>query len=156
MCDDNFVGNDNIRRTRLDDLVSVTIDDLVVRAEKDIEGDEEPIEACVALVELAAAAMADVVPSYEAANPELVMKMFSGRMAPCSWLKLNIQICWSRIRTLLWWSPSRESHLNSPSGPELRSALPPRLFSISLRAELDGSERASRFGPQRCRHSIQS
>ena len=67
-----------LRHSQLD-----TIEDFVVRAERDIVEGEEPIAACVALVELAAAAMADVFLNAEnpELTPELVIEMASGRMA---------------------------------------------------------------------------
>lgn len=81
--DDDSSANDNAGPTRLDDLVADAIEDVAVRAERDIVEGEEPIEASVALVELAAAAMADVFLNAEnpELTPELVIRMVSGRMA---------------------------------------------------------------------------
>lgn len=80
MCDDGSAANDNIPPTRLDDLVAVTIDDFVIRAESDIEEGEEPIDAAPALIELAAAAMRDVCLNSELGLP-LIIEMVTGRAA---------------------------------------------------------------------------
>jgi hypothetical protein len=81
--DDSSAANDDTAPTRLDDLVADAIEDFIMRAEEDIEEGEEPIDAAPALIELAAAAMANAFLS--APNPELtpedVVRMAAGRMS---------------------------------------------------------------------------
>jgi hypothetical protein len=79
MRDDSSIGNDN-ERSRLDALVEDAIEDFVVRAERDIEGDEEPIEAAPALIELAAACMADVFRETEHLSLDDIIAMVTGRL----------------------------------------------------------------------------
>jgi hypothetical protein len=81
--DGSSAANDDIPPTRLDILVADAIENFVVRAERDIEEGEEPIEAAPALIELAAAAMTDVFLNAENSEltPELVIEMATGRMA---------------------------------------------------------------------------
>jgi hypothetical protein len=80
MSENDFRANDNEPPSRLDDLVAVTIEDFVIRAEQDFEGGEESVAAGPALVELAAAAVADVVLAYEM-DPQRVMKLVASRVS---------------------------------------------------------------------------
>jgi hypothetical protein len=54
-------ANDNKRPTRLTELIAVTIEDFLIRAEKDVEEGEEPIAPVPALVELAASALCQAI-----------------------------------------------------------------------------------------------
>jgi len=58
--------------TRLDDLAAITIEDFLIHAEKDLEDGEEPIETEPALIELAAACIAEVVFECERSPQEVV------------------------------------------------------------------------------------
>jgi hypothetical protein len=73
-------SNDNEPPSRLDDLVDVAIEDFVTRAESDFEESEESVAAGPALIELAAAAVADVVFEYQM-GPEMVMKLVASRVS---------------------------------------------------------------------------
>ena len=73
-------SNDNEPPSRLDDLVDVTIEDFVIRADSDLEETEESVAAGPALIELAAAAVADVVFEYQM-GPEMVMKLVASRVS---------------------------------------------------------------------------
>jgi hypothetical protein len=80
MSDDNLLANDNEPPSRLDNLVAVTIEDFVMWAEDDVEEGEEPVAAGPALIELAAAAVADVVFAHKM-GPRVVMKMVASRVS---------------------------------------------------------------------------
>jgi hypothetical protein len=73
-------ANDNDPPSRLDDLVAVTIEDFVIRAESDVVEGEESVPAGLALVELAAAAVTDVDFQYDM-GPQTVMKYVAGRVS---------------------------------------------------------------------------
>ena len=66
--------------SRIDDLVAVTIEDFLIHAEKDVEVGEEPIETGPALIELAAASVAEVVFEYER-DPQEVVAMVQARLS---------------------------------------------------------------------------
>lgn len=80
MSENDFRANDNEPPSRLDDLVAVTIEDFVIRAEQNFEEGEESIAAGPALIELAAAAVADVVFAHEM-GPQSVMKLVASRVS---------------------------------------------------------------------------
>jgi hypothetical protein len=80
MSDDIFTGNDNVRPSRLGDLIATAVDDFVVRAEGDIEEGEERIEPGPALIELAATAVKEVVFEYQL-DPKVVMRYVAGRLS---------------------------------------------------------------------------
>lgn len=67
--------NDNASMSRLDELIAVTIEDYVVRAEKDVEDGEEPVEAEPALKELASAALADIMEHTEYQTAQQVFEI---------------------------------------------------------------------------------